>query len=205
MEEENRVSSFRSIGRSLSRAAESLRMEDVFSIGDRGSHQGRSSHHSVEDEEALRWAALEKLPTYSRIRTTIFKSYVPADLQNQKPADKLLLDVRELDPNARQDFIDKTFKIVEEDNERVGISLPTVEVRFQNLTIEADCYVGDRALPSLPNATRNIVEAILGNIGINFSKKTKLTILKDASGIIKPSRYVYRSVFGQRIPTLGQQ
>ncbi|KAI3521522.1 hypothetical protein L1887_10992 [Cichorium endivia] len=81
------------------------------------------SHHSVEDEEALRWAALEKLPTYKRIRTTIFKSYIPADLHNQTPADKLLLDVRELDPNARQDFIDKTFKIVEEDNERMALLL----------------------------------------------------------------------------------
>ncbi|CAI9281132.1 unnamed protein product [Lactuca saligna] len=200
MEEENGDSIIRSLGRSLSRAAGSLRMEDVFSIGYGSTHHGRSSHHSVEDEEALRWAALEKLPTYKRIRTTIFKSYnIPADLKNQTPADKLLLDVRELDQHSQQDFIDKTFKVVEEDNEmflkkfrdrvdKVGIVLPTVEVRFQNLTIEADCYIGDRALPSLPNATRNTFEAILGNIGISLSKKTKLTILKDASGIIKPSR-----------------
>ncbi|KAJ0713453.1 putative P-loop containing nucleoside triphosphate hydrolase [Helianthus annuus] len=70
----------------------------------------------------------------------------------------------------------------------VGITLPTVEVRFQNLTIEADCYVGDRALPSLPNAARNMVESLLGSIGISLSKKTKITILKNISGIIKPSR-----------------
>ncbi|XP_024969108.1 ABC transporter G family member 35-like isoform X3 [Cynara cardunculus var. scolymus] len=201
MEEKRSVSIGTSIGRSLSRAAGSWKMEDVFSrgAGGGGSHDGRNSRHSVEDEEALRWAALEKLPTYNRIRTTIFKSYVPADLQNQTPADKMLLDVRELDPNARQDFIDKIFRVAEEDNERflkkfrqrvnkVGISLPTVEVRFQNLTIEADCYVGDRALPSLPNAARNYAESLLGSLGISLAKKTKLTILKDASGIIKPSR-----------------
>lgn len=117
MEEENVDSIIRSLGRSLSRAAGSLRMEDVFSIGYGGTHHGRSSHHSVEDEEALRWAALEKLPTYKRIRTTIFKSYIPADLKNQTTADKLLLDVRELDQHSQQDFIDKTFKVVEEDNE----------------------------------------------------------------------------------------
>ncbi|KAI7727851.1 hypothetical protein M8C21_031339, partial [Ambrosia artemisiifolia] len=70
----------------------------------------------------------------------------------------------------------------------VGISLPSVEVRFQNLTIEADCYIGDRALPSLPNAARNTFEYLLDLIGISLSKKTKLTILKDVSGIIKPSR-----------------
>ncbi|MFS7906163.1 putative ABC transporter, P-loop containing nucleoside triphosphate hydrolase [Helianthus anomalus] len=199
MEEENKVSIVRSIGRSLSRAAGSLGIEDVFSISGAGSLRSRrSSRHSVEDEEALRWAALEKLSTYNRLRTTIFKPYVLAD-QQEMPTDKMLLDVRELDPNARQQFIDSIFKVAEDDNERflrkfrdrvdkVGISLPTVEVRFQNLTIEADCYIGDRALPSLPNAARNTVESLLNYIGINLSKKTKLTILKDVSGIIKPSR-----------------
>ncbi|KAM0032056.1 putative ABC-type sulfate transporter [Helianthus debilis subsp. tardiflorus] len=199
MEEENKVSIVRSIGRSLSRAAGSLGIEDVFSISGAGSLRSRrSSRHSVEDEEALRWAALEKLSTYNRLRTTIFKPYVLAD-QQEMPTDKMLLDVRELDPNARQQFIDSIFKVAEDDNgrflrkfrdrvDKVGISLPTVEVRFQNLTIEADCYIGDRALPSLPNAARNTVESLLNYIGINLSKKTKLTILKDVSGIIKPSR-----------------
>ena len=70
----------------------------------------------------------------------------------------------------------------------MGINLPTVEVRFDHLTIEADCYVGDRALPTLLNTARNIAESALGSIGITFAEKTKLTILKDASGIIKPSR-----------------
>lgn len=41
---------------------------------------------------------------------------------------------------------------------RVGIDLPTIEVRYENLSIEADCYVGDRALPSNWNTARNFVE-----------------------------------------------
>ncbi|XP_076910333.1 ABC transporter G family member 35-like isoform X1 [Bidens hawaiensis] len=198
MEEENRVSIVRSIGRSLSRAAGSLRMDDVFSISGAGSHHKRSSRQSMEDEEALRWAALEKLSTYNRLRTTIFDPNIMAN-QVDMSTDNMLLDVREMDPNARQQFIDSVFKVAEDDNERflrkfrdrvdkVGISFPTVEVRFQNLTIDADCYIGDRALPSLPNAARNIAESLLDVIGISLSKKTKLTILKDVSGIIKPSR-----------------
>ncbi|KAJ0542278.1 putative ABC-type xenobiotic transporter [Helianthus annuus] len=192
MEEENIVSVVRSIGRSLSRAAGSLGIEDVFSIS------SGCSHHSMEDEEALRWAALEKLSTYDRLRTTIFKHYVHVD-QQEIPTDKMLLDVRELDPNAQQQFIDQIFKVTVDDNgkflkkfrdrvDKVGISLPTIEVRFQNLTIEADCHIGDRALPSLPNAARNIMESLLDFIGIHLYKKTKLAILKDVSGIIKPSR-----------------
>lgn len=63
-----------------------------------------------------------------------------------------------------------------------------MEVRFEHLTIEADCYIGSRALPTLPNVARNIAESALGMVGIRHAKRTNLTILKDASGIIKPSR-----------------
>nr|GFB14647.1 ABC transporter G family member 35-like [Tanacetum cinerariifolium] len=111
----------------------------------------------------------------------------------------MLLDVRDLDPDAQQNFIDRIFRIAEEDNEiflrkfrdridTVGISLPTVEVRFQNLCVEADCHVGDRALPTLTNSARNIIEGLLAFVGISFSEKAKLGILKDASGILKPGR-----------------
>ncbi|KAF3943211.1 hypothetical protein CMV_030208 [Castanea mollissima] len=42
--------------------------------------------------------------------------------------------------------------------------------------------------PLFQNVARNIVESALGLLGIGLTKRTKLTILKDASGIIKPSR-----------------
>jgi len=41
---------------------------------------------------------------------------------------------------------------------RVGIELPTVEVRCQNLNVDAQCHIGGRALPTLWNVTRNILE-----------------------------------------------
>lgn len=73
---------------------------------------------------------------------------------------------------------------------RVGIQLPTVEVRFKHITVQAKCYVGTRALPTLVNTIRNFIESALGSLGIGLTKMTNLTILKDASGIIKPSRSV---------------
>ena len=48
--------------------------------------------------------------------------------------------------------------------------------------------MGNRALPTLPNVARNMAESVIGLFGIKLAKQTKLTILKDASGIIKPSR-----------------
>jgi hypothetical protein len=41
---------------------------------------------------------------------------------------------------------------------RVGIQLPTIEVRYENVCVEAESYVGDRALPTLVNAARNALE-----------------------------------------------
>ncbi|GAV61270.1 ABC_tran domain-containing protein/ABC2_membrane domain-containing protein/PDR_assoc domain-containing protein [Cephalotus follicularis] len=187
-----RSSVSRSISRSMSKASWS--MEEVFASG---KHSRRNSHID-EDEEALKWAAIEKLPTYDRLRTSVFKSFVDSPVQEHKVMHKEV-DVRKLDLIDRQNFIDRIFKVAEEDNEKflkkfrnridkVGIRLPTVEVRFEHLRIEADCYIGSRALPTLPNVAQNIAESALGMIGIRMAKRAKLTILQDATGIIKPSR-----------------
>lgn len=177
------------ISKSLSKS--SWNMEDMFS-GSRNSR--RSSRRANEDEEALKWAAIEKLPTYDRLRTSIIQSF----MENEKVVHKEV-DVKKLDINDRQIFINQLFKVAEEDNEKflkkfrnrinkVGIRLPTVEVRFEHLNIEADCYIGSRALPTLPNVARNMAESAISMLGIRLAKRTKVTILKHVSGIIKPGR-----------------
>ncbi|XP_044484909.1 ABC transporter G family member 36-like [Mangifera indica] len=193
MRNSKRASSMtRSISRSLSRRSWS--MGEIFA----GGRHSRRTNPADDDEEALKWAAIEKLPTYDRLRTSIMHSFLENEIPGQK-MDHKQVDVTKLDINDRQKFIDKLFRVAEEDNEKfltklrnridkVGIKLPTVEVRFEHLTVEANCHVGNRALPTLPNAARNLAESILGMVGINLTKRTKFTILKDASGIIKPSR-----------------
>ncbi|AET01511.2 drug resistance transporter-like ABC domain protein [Medicago truncatula] len=184
----------RSISRSLSRS--SWKMEEVFASG----RYSRRTSQVDEDEEALKWAAIEKLPTYDRLRTSIMQTFTEGD--QPQPGNRQQhkeVDVTKLDMNERQQIIDKIFKVAEEDNEKylrkfrnridkVGIRLPTVEVRFKNLTVEADSFVGSRALPTLPNTALNILESLIGLFGFNTTKRTKLTILKNASGIVKPSR-----------------
>ena len=44
---------------------------------------------------------------------------------------------------------------------RVGIELPTIEVRFEHLNIEAEAYVGSRGLPTVINFTFNMLEVTL--------------------------------------------
>ncbi|RZC82270.1 hypothetical protein C5167_045059 [Papaver somniferum] len=103
------------------------------------------------------------------------------------------------------DFEDKELlresilKIVEEDSEkflrrlkdrvdRVGIDIPKTEVRFENLPVEGDAFVASRELPTLFNASLNAMEMLLGFVRCSPSKKSVNKILRDASGIVKPSR-----------------
>ncbi|KAI8569218.1 hypothetical protein RHMOL_Rhmol02G0261800 [Rhododendron molle] len=71
---------------------------------------------------------------------------------------------------------------------RVGIETPKIDVRFEHLSVDGDIHVGGRALPTLFNATLNTLESVLGLFRLAPSKKRKIQILKDVSGIVKPSR-----------------
>lgn len=90
-------------------------VEEVFSA----STASRRSVRADEDEEALRWAALEKLPTYDRLRKTVLKSFM--ETPNQGGKVRVVhkeVDVRKMDMNEKQEFIDRFFKVAEEDNEK---------------------------------------------------------------------------------------
>ncbi|KAB2073018.1 hypothetical protein ES319_A07G056600v1 [Gossypium barbadense] len=148
------------------------------------------SSRDEDDEEALKWAALEKLPTVARLRKGILAS-------SQGGANEI--DVFDIGWQERKALLERLVKVAEEDNEkfllklknriqRVGIEVPTIEVRFQHLNIDAQAYVGSNALPTVINFVTNIFESLLVEMGILSSRKKKLTILKDVSGIIKPGR-----------------
>lgn len=109
------------------------------------------------------------------------------------------MDVTKLGFADKQQLIEKMLRVAEEDNERlllklrdridkVGIDLPKIEVRFEHLNINADVYVGSRALPTLYNSTVNFLEGIFNFLHLTPSRKRVLEILHDVSGIIKPSR-----------------
>ncbi|KAL5975651.1 Pleiotropic drug resistance protein tur2 [Asimina triloba] len=148
------------------------------------------SSRDEDDEEALKWAALEKLPTYDRIRKGIL-SGIGGELKE--------VDTQNLGFQERKNLIERLLRVAEEDNERfllklknrmerVGIESPTIEVRFEHLNIGAEAYVGGRALPTILNFSINFVEGFLNNIHLLPSRKRPLSILHDVSGIIKPCR-----------------
>ncbi|XP_076930284.1 ABC transporter G family member 39-like [Bidens hawaiensis] len=71
---------------------------------------------------------------------------------------------------------------------RASVDTPKIEVRYTNLSVNGDVYVGHRALPSLFNTIFNTIESALGLTGIVPTKKKKIKILDSVNGIIKPSR-----------------
>ncbi|KAL5572721.1 hypothetical protein UlMin_022318 [Ulmus minor] len=143
-----------------------------------------------DDEEALRWAALERLPTYSRVRRGIFKDIVGETKE---------IDVSELEAQEQKLLLERLINSVDDDPEQffdrmrrrfdaVDLEFPKIEVRYQNLKVQSFVHVGSRALPTIPNFVSNMAEALLRKLRIYRGNRSKLTILDSISGIIKPSR-----------------
>ncbi|XP_026389740.1 pleiotropic drug resistance protein 1-like [Papaver somniferum] len=147
------------------------------------------SSRDENDEEALKWAALEKLPTYNRLR----KGILPDGDATKE------IDIHNLGFPEKKELIERLLRVAEEDNakfltklknriDRVGLDLPTIEVRYENLRIDAESYGQGRSLPTLLNATVNVIEGFLSFLRILPNRKKPFSILNDVSGIIKPNR-----------------
>ncbi|XP_052730509.1 pleiotropic drug resistance protein 1-like [Vigna angularis] len=152
--------------------------------------RNNKSSREEDDEEALKWAALEKLPTYNRLRKGLLTTSHGAANE---------IDVTDLGFQQKANLLERLVKVAEEDNERfllkfrerldrVGLDLPTIEVRYEHLNIDAEAFAGSRALSSFINSVTNVIEGFLNLLHIVPSKKKHVTILKDVSGIIKPCR-----------------
>ncbi|CAL4975335.1 unnamed protein product [Urochloa decumbens] len=173
----------------------------VSSVWRRGDDVFSRSSRDEDDEEALRWAALEKLPTYDRVRRAIVPladDEAGAEGGGGK-AGFVDVDVLSLGPHQRRALLERLVRVADEDNERfllklkdrierVGLDMPTIEVRFQNLEAEAEVRVGSSGLPTLLNSVVNTVEEAANALHLLPSRKRTMPILHDVSGIIKPRR-----------------
>ncbi|CAI0473626.1 unnamed protein product [Linum tenue] len=150
-----------------------------------------ASSREENDEEALKWAALEKLPTYDRLRKGILASASKKELSE--------IDIQNLGTEDRKILLDRLVKVADQDNEnflrklkgrmdRVGVELPTIEVRYEHLNVEAEATVGSKALPTFANFTIGIFTTILDGLHLLPNRKKHLTILSDVSGVVKPGR-----------------
>ncbi|WOK97977.1 hypothetical protein Cni_G06685 [Canna indica] len=167
-----------------------LGSSSIWSLGQDAVFSRSSSRVEEDDEEALRWAALERLPTVARVRKGILN--VPEGMGGE-------IDVHRLDFHQRKMLMGRLVRVVEEDNERfllnlrdrihrVGLAFPTIEVRYEHISIGAEAYVGKRGLPTFFSSTLNALESLANFLHLLPTKKKQLSILHDISGIIKPGR-----------------
>ena len=100
----------------------SMRLGNSGSIWRRGDDVFSRSSRDEDDEEALRWAALEKLPTYDRVR----RAMVPLGGDGTEAGaggGKGLVDVHSLDPQQRRALLERLVRVADEDNERFLLKL----------------------------------------------------------------------------------
>ncbi|KVI05977.1 hypothetical protein Ccrd_015657 [Cynara cardunculus var. scolymus] len=154
--------------RATSGRASSLRSGSTSVWRNSGMDVFSKSSREDDDEEALKWASLEKLPTFDRLKKgLLFGSTGPS---NQ-------VDVDNLGTDDRRHLLDRLVKVADEDNEK-----------FENVTVEADVNTGSRALPSFINFHIDVFEGILNLFHLLPNSKRHITILDDVSGIVKPKR-----------------
>nr|CAB3473535.1 unnamed protein product [Digitaria exilis] len=153
----------------------------------------REGDDGDDDDEALRWAALESLPTRDRVRRAILPP-LGAGGEGGEAAAHQVVDVLALGPRERRALLERLVRVADEDNERfllklkdrverVGIHMPTIEVRFEHLMAEAEVRVGTSGLPTVLNSITNKLEEVAIALRLRRSRKRVMPILHDISGI----------------------
>ncbi|KAK4491334.1 hypothetical protein RD792_002070 [Penstemon davidsonii] len=144
----------------------------------------------LDEEALLQWAAIDRLPTFERLRSSLF---------DENEDGIKVVDVTKLGAPERHMFIEKLIKHIEHDNlrllhkmrkrmDKVGVKHPTIEVRFDNLRVEAECQVVyGKPLPTLWNSLKSMLLGITRLPGLP-SNEAQISIIRDVSGVIKPGR-----------------
>ncbi|VAI01855.1 unnamed protein product [Triticum turgidum subsp. durum] len=152
----------------------------------------REQHHDHDEEVELKWAAIERLPTWDRLHASL-----PLHANATHPLEPV--DVRRLGAVDRRELVHTLIADIHEDNlrllrhqrrrmDRVGVRQPTVEVRWRNLHVDAECQVVDgKPLPTLLNSAISTFSLLTTMLGFNRNQE-RIHILKDVTGILKPSR-----------------
>ncbi|OQU78700.1 hypothetical protein SORBI_3008G033700 [Sorghum bicolor] len=149
-----------------------------------------NNEQEKDDEVELRWAAVERLPTMDRLHTSL---QLHAEEQQ-------VVDVRRLGAAERRMVVDTLIANIHRDNlrllrkqrqrmDRVGVRPPTVEVRWRDVQVEADCQVvHGKPLPTIWNTIVSNLSLVSTMVGLNNGQQARVRILHGVSGVVKPSR-----------------
>ena len=82
-----------------------------------------SSRKEEDDEEALKWAAIERLPTYDRLKKGLLTT---------SKGEASEIEVKNLGFQAKRSLLDRLVKVAEEDNEKFLLKLKNRIDRYKH-------------------------------------------------------------------------
>ena len=121
-------------GSDLYQVSNSLRVNSSSIWRDTGFNVFSRSLREEDDEEALKWAAIERLPTYSRVRKGLLTT------SNGETSE---VDIPKLGYEERKNLMERLIKDTEEDNESFLLKLRQRLDRQEHSFL--CCFVGIKA------------------------------------------------------------
>lgn len=113
-------------GTSFQKASNSLRRNSSVWRKDSGMEIFSRSSREEDDEEALRWAALEKLPTFDRLRKGILTASHAGGAINE-------IDIQKLGFQDTKKLLERLIKVGEDEHEKLLWKLKKRIDRYKNL------------------------------------------------------------------------
>ncbi|DBA79271.1 TPA: hypothetical protein ACH3X2_007820 [Trebouxia sp. C0005] len=165
-------------------------------VSDRAPHGAARDHAAnAGDRESRKQQDFEDLVDHALQKAGSKKALVPSKSKKNMQE----VDLSKLTRSKRQLVIEQALESKDADPEkffgklkdrmqRAQIDLASVEVRFQNLSIDADIAVGARGEPTVLNSYRNTLESGLQKLRIMKPNKHRFRILDDISGALRPGR-----------------
>ncbi|KAK9836509.1 hypothetical protein WJX74_001987 [Apatococcus lobatus] len=155
----------------------------------------QQQEEQMNDTNQLIQAALEEVPESIRSMHVVLKK----GNEEQEAVGYEVINLLKMSKTQMQDVVDSALGTSGQSNEefqrkfhervqRAGIHLPTIEIKFKGITVDAEVYKGNRALPTITNSYRNMIEGVLSSLRIYKGNKVPFGILKDISGVIRPGR-----------------
>ena len=102
------------IGRSLTSSFRRLSASSF-----RSNASAKDGHDDLDQQHAIQWSQIERLPTFERLRSSLFEGHHDDDDDHNGGKAKRVVDVTKLGAQERHLFIERLIKHIESDNLRL--------------------------------------------------------------------------------------
>lgn len=131
--------------------------------------------HQEDDEKELSKACLEDIADARQVLRHARSKKIMTKQDKKEKAEGMI------DEEGIEVFADRIARALK----AAGVQFPTVEIKYQNLTVEVDALVGNAGNPSVGNSFLSLFRKVTCQGGL---KTRPLTILNGVNGVIKPGR-----------------